>query len=187
MTECAQSALLQLRAQALAQRMQGQDAAVRVLLESRVHAMRAARAGVPAAAAVIEHRNAAPSPLAMLLQQWPRTDARSNALPAELVEPGAESVIPLLEDARRTWRTVRARSQLRQSLAQPQDHAGPLNSGRLVLRMLDAMQAVSPEYLECLLTYLEVLVALEPMVPATVSSDVVVAPRRAPRARKRRD
>jgi hypothetical protein len=76
---------------------------------------------------------------------------------------------------------------LRQSLAQPQDHAGPLNSGRLVLRMLDAMQAVSPEYLECLLAYLDVLVALEPMVPATVSSDVVVAPRRAPRARKRRD
>ena len=187
MAECAQSALLQLRAQALAQRMQGQDAAVRGLLESRLHALLASCNQLPEARPAAEQSGAGVSPLAMLLQQWPGADACSDAWPAERVTPDAAPVIPMLEDARRTWRTVRARSQLRQSLAQPQDHAGPLNSGRLVLRMLDAMQAVSPEYLECLLTYLEVLVALEPMVPATVSSDVVVAPRRAPRARKRRD
>ena len=127
------------------------------------------------------------SPLAMLLQQWPGAGARSDAWPAERVAVDAAPVIPLLEDARRTWRTVRARSQLRQSLAQPQEHAGPLNSGRLVLRMLDAMQAASPAYLECLLTYLEVLVALEPMVSATLSSAAVATSRRAPRVRKRRD
>ena len=57
----------------------------------------------------------------------------------------------------------------------------------LAHRVVDAMQAASPAYLECLLTYLEVLVALEPMVSATLSSAAVATSRRAPRVRKRRD
>ena len=187
MTERVPSALLRHRMHALEQRMHGQDAAVRELLEARLQGLLASCNQQFAAVPEAKRCDAISSPLAILLQQWPHTSAPGDALTAAAVGQDAAPVIPLLEDARRTWRTVRARSQLRQSLAQPQEHAGPLNSGRLVLRMLDAMQAASPEYLECLLTYLDTLVALEPLVPAGAPSDAPVAPRRTTRARKRRD
>lgn len=175
------------RIEALLLRMQGCDSELCAALEPRVCALLEQAEHAPHMAnqaASKVHTN----PLTDLLQML--SDAQSNTTPASS-EDGEVALTPaaspMLEDARRVWRAVRARSQLRESLAQPQEHAGPLNSGRLVLRMIDTMQAASPEYLECLLTYIDVLAALEPLTATAAQGDTGAAPKRATRARKRRE
>lgn len=178
---------LLLRSEALLLRMQGQDAALCAALEPRLCVLlEQAERAVPTIKPAPPLMQA--SPLAELLQVW---NTASDNGAATLEEPAEQAIglpaPPMLEDARRVWRAVRARSQLRESLAQPQEHAGPLNSGRLVLRMIDAMQAASPDYLECLLTYIDVLAALEPLAAVASGDSGGAAPKRSVRARKRRE
>jgi hypothetical protein len=69
---------------------------------------------------------------------------------------------PELVDYFRTmWSKVRTEQQYRQSLDQVPRNAGPLNSNSLVHRSLATMRALSPEYLQQFLSYVDALAWLE--------------------------
>lgn len=61
------------------------------------------------------------------------------------------------------WSRVSTDRQLRQSLEQVPDNAGPLNSNRLVHRSLSLMRELSPGYLQQFLSYVDALSWLEQM------------------------
>jgi len=69
--------------------------------------------------------------------------------------------LPLLDYFRETWSRVSIDKQLRQSLEQVPDNAGPLNSNTLVHRSLALMRALSPGYLQQFLSYVEALSWME--------------------------
>ena len=72
----------------------------------------------------------------------------------------AGAVLPdlaALEDFRRIWSQVQARSQARRSLQHSPTHAGPLNSSSLVYRSITLMREVSPGYLQHFMSYLDAL------------------------------
>jgi hypothetical protein len=83
--------------------------------------------------------------------------AASPAAPAPFPELAA------LAEFRTLWSKLRIESQLRQSLEQPSEDAGPLNSGRLVQRSLGLMSDLSPGYLQQFLSYVDTLAWIESM------------------------
>ena len=87
------------------------------------------------------------------------------ALPGVADAAGAtpQRDLDAVHDLRRIWSRVRTRSQLRRSLRQAPDNAGPLNSGSLVHRALTLMQRASPGYLEHFMAYVDALSCLERM------------------------
>jgi len=62
---------------------------------------------------------------------------------------------------RKTLSHLKVRQQLSQALAQPPEHAGPINSQMLVLRSLALMQDISPEYLHRFISHVDALMTLE--------------------------
>lgn len=91
-----------------------------------------------------------------------------RSLVADLARnPSAQSAaypdIPALADLRRLWSTLRADSQLRQSVAHSPTDAGPLNSTALVSRAIALMRELSPAYLRAFLAYVDDLAWLEQM------------------------
>ena len=62
---------------------------------------------------------------------------------------------------RRAWDRSRALERLQDAAARRPSHAGPLNSHVLVLRSLDLMRELSPDYLRRFLVQLEGLQWLE--------------------------
>jgi hypothetical protein len=69
--------------------------------------------------------------------------------------------VPLLDYVRAVWSRVSADRQLRQSLEQVPQNAGPLNSSHLVHRALSAMHELSPAYLHQFLAYADALSWME--------------------------
>lgn len=63
----------------------------------------------------------------------------------------------VLADARRIWKDVRTHSQVRQSLEQTAEGAGPLNSNRLVHRAIQFMGECAPACREYFLAYVDAL------------------------------
>lgn len=100
--------------------------------------------------------------------------ARSQAMPT------ADTV----DHFRRLWSTVRTESQLRQSMQQAPDNAGPLNSAALVHRAIGLMRGVSAGYLQHFLSYVDDLSALEGLL-SDVSAKMPVAAGTAPKKRAR--
>ncbi|MBJ7515426.1 MAG: DUF2894 domain-containing protein [Stenotrophomonas sp.] len=90
--------------------------------------------------------------------------------------------LPALQPMRDAWQQLHADSRLRIALEQTPAEGGPLNSTVLVHRMLDAMQALSPEYLRHFIAYADTLAWLE-QLPHTAAAATTQAPRRAPRKR----
>lgn len=78
-------------------------------------------------------------------------------------QSGAYADIPALADLRLLWSTLRADSQLRQSVAQTPTDAGPLNSTALANRAIALMRELSPGYLRAFLAYADDLAWLEQM------------------------
>lgn len=71
---------------------------------------------------------------------------------------------PPLRSAQRfqeTWALVSAETEVVQAGQRAPDNAGPLNSHRLVLHTLNAMRALSPDYLQAFLAQTETLLWLE--------------------------
>ena len=66
-----------------------------------------------------------------------------------------------LQFFQRTWSRLSADQRLAQSRASLPENAGPLNSHHLVHRALTLMRALSPEYLECFVGYVDALQWLE--------------------------
>lgn len=87
-----------------------------------------------------------------------------------------------LDEFKKIWSAVRTGSQLRQSLEQVPENAGPLNSGALVHRSIALMRELSPGYLQEFLSYIDALSWIEQINGSMLpTSD---APR-APSTRKR--
>ncbi len=80
---------------------------------------------------------------------------------------------------RSTWSRLRIEQRLRQALEQVPAQAGPLNSPHVVHRALQALQRLSPAYLEAFIAQLDTLLALED------AADMPVQPARAPPAKRR--
>ena len=79
--------------------------------------------------------------------------------PSGTVSPARE--LKSLRYFRSTWSRLSAEQQLAQALAQAPENAGPLNSHLLVLRALQLMQEVSPDYLQRFMSYADTLLWLE--------------------------
>ncbi len=69
--------------------------------------------------------------------------------------------VEVLDYFRATWSRVSTDRQLRQSLEQVPDNAGPLHSSRLVHRSLSLMHELSPGYLQQFLSYVDALSWME--------------------------
>lgn len=83
-----------------------------------------------------------------------------DATPERAAQP-AYPELPALEDFRGIWTRIRSGSQVERSLARSPTNAGPLNSSRLVHRSLTLMHALSPDYLQQFLAYVDAMSWLE--------------------------
>lgn len=61
----------------------------------------------------------------------------------------------------KTWSKLSTEQQLTQTLAQAPENAGPMNSQHLVLRSLQAMRDISPDYLQGFMSYIDTLIWLD--------------------------
>lgn len=62
---------------------------------------------------------------------------------------------------RSTWSKLLTEQQLTQTLAKAPENAGPMNSQHLVLRTLQVMRDLSPDYLQGFMSYIDTLIWLE--------------------------
>jgi hypothetical protein len=62
---------------------------------------------------------------------------------------------------RNTWSRLSTEQQLTQTLAQAPENAGPMNSQHLVLRSLEVMRDISPDYLQNFMSYIDALIWLD--------------------------
>lgn len=60
-----------------------------------------------------------------------------------------------------TWSKLSSEQQLTQTLAQAPENAGPMNSQHLVLRSLEVMRDIAPDYLQGFMSYIDTLIWLE--------------------------
>lgn len=157
---------------AMEQRAARLDGEARRVLEERLADLRAQDADEPAGACA----NASPArPLRELLDLLAGEDtAARNAYPE----------VPALAGFRALWSTLRADSQLRQTVAHTPADAGPLNSTALASRAIALMRDLSPAYLRSFLAYVDDLAWLEQIgseSPASASG-AAKRTRRKPRA-----
>lgn len=89
--------------------------------------------------------------------------------------PDTSSDLPLLDYFRETWSRVSVDKQLRQSLEQVPDNAGPLNSNGLVHRALTLMRELSPGYLQQFLSYVEALSWMEELAGPVAGTGAAAA------------
>jgi hypothetical protein len=174
--------------EALARRAAGHSGDARGILDDRLSKLLQAYAGdLESAACKAGDVSGEPSPcepargaLAGLI------DYIASQAPADGGGPAAIHAAPprasypelkVLDYFRETWSTVSTDRQLRQSLEQVPDNAGPLNSSRLVHRSLSLMRELSPGYLRQFLSYVDALSWME-----QVNGGGALAGKEAPRA-----
>jgi hypothetical protein len=143
---------------AMEQRAATLDGEAQRTLETRLAELRALDADasdkVPGASPIPSH----PSPLRELLDLLAR-----EASPERTAYPD----VPALADFRQLWSTLRADSQLQQSVAHAPTDAGPLNSTALASRAIALMRELSPDYLRSFLAYVDDLAWLEQLGSAS--------------------
>ncbi len=162
----------------LAQRAQAETGAVQARLAERLAQALArvdaylASAAPAAPAAPAAMPAGSPSPLAELLEDMgaaplaPLPSAATNsrsprATAAPRTAPSPRPELKSVGRMRKTLSRLKVRQQLSQALAQPPEHAGPINSQMLVLRSLALMQDISPEYLHRFMSHVDALMTLE--------------------------
>jgi hypothetical protein len=149
------SARQAIRAQLIAamqQRADGLDGEARRALDVRLAELRVLDADAHDEAPKANGTSPQPSPLRGLVDQLAR-----EATP----EHNAYPDLPALADFRQLWSTLRADSQLQQSVAQTPTDAGPLNSAALASRSVALMRELSSGYLRFFLAYVDDLAWLE--------------------------
>lgn len=99
---------------------------------------------------------AGPGPLAELLQHAER-HAHADAEAVPVAEPELRAV----RNFRDTWAQLSAARQVSHAIGQAPENAGPLNSHYLVLRSLELMRDISPDYLKRFLSYADTLLSLD--------------------------
>lgn len=163
--------------EALARRAAQQPDAVRQPLIARIVREAEALAERQPAAASPDTGNPPPaSPLADLLAYLGEHTLDASSFPSSgtararrLSQPkgGAGPATELKSVAyfRQTWSKLSTEQQLTQTLAQAPENAGPMNSQHLVLRALQAMRDLSPDYLQGFMSYVDTLIWLEQANP----------------------
>ena len=144
----------------------------RRLLDARLADLRAADADVPYEAPDAAPQAHPPGPLRQLADQLAH-DAPTDRI--------AYPELPALADFRQLWSTLRAESQLQQTVAHTPTDAGPLNSAALASRAIALMRDTSPGYLRAFLAYVDELAWLEQLGTATPTAGTAAAKKRAPR------
>jgi hypothetical protein len=158
------------RMAALQRRAAQHSGATRQLLEQRLEHLRRSGAEAAQGAQAREHSPPAPadgvSPLAALLAHIGRHTPPASELKA-------------VRDYRGTWVRLGVQQCLTQTLAKVPDNAGPLNTQRLMHEALTLMGDTSPAYLQHFMVYMEALLTLDQLSPATpaVRKDGTRAPR----------
>lgn len=93
---------------------------------------------------------------------------KSNKAPIGATAPGPElKAISMFRDA---WSKLSTEQQLTQTLAQAPENAGPMNSQHLVLRSLQLMRDMAPDYLQGFMSHIDTLIWLEQADPARAAS-----------------
>ncbi|APD11521.1 hypothetical protein UC34_20795 [Pandoraea vervacti] len=98
-----------------------------------------------------------------LTQRGPSVPPTLAITPTVIATDDAFEDLDVLEYFRETWSKLSTDGNLRQSLAQVPENAGPLNSSHLVHRALSLMHDVSPDYLRHFLRHADALSWLEDM------------------------
>ena len=76
-------------------------------------------------------------------------------------QAGSSAELKAVRCFRNTWSKLSVEQQLAQALAQGPENAGPLNSHLLMLRSLQLMRDISPDYLNRFMSYVDTLLWLE--------------------------
>lgn len=137
--------------EALARRAATQLEPVRTRLEAKIQEAIRELAAHPTDSAAATPDNGASSPLAELLAHITR---HANDQP----EATQLRSIARFQD---TWARLSTEQQLTQTLAQAPENAGPMNSQHLVLRSLQRMHDIAPDYLQSFMSYIDTLLWLE--------------------------
>lgn len=74
---------------------------------------------------------------------------------------GPRSELKTMRYFRNTWSKLSVDKQVAQAIEQAPENAGPLNSHFLVLRALEAMRDISPDYLNRFMSYVDTLLCLD--------------------------
>lgn len=164
--------------EALSRRVAAQPPAIRRPLLARLDAL-ASELAIATAPLETDNPAAAASPLADLLayisQQAhaphgglqpravaPATDGKAPPQ-SRKAPPGPElKAVAIFRDA---WSRLSTEQQLTQTLAQAPENAGPMNSQHLVLRSLQVMRDIAPDYLQGFMSYVDTLIWLEQADP----------------------
>jgi hypothetical protein len=177
---------------ALARRATAQPEPIRQILSAKISTAASELAARPANPLTEEHPPSAASPLTDLLayighHASAHPDAAQPATHAATVNRNSRRISqnslavrsPQTEELksvayfRDEWSKLSAEQQLTQTLAQAPENAGPMNSQHLVLRSLQVMRDIAPDYLQGFMSYVDTLIWLEhlaPTKPATARS-----------------
>ena len=176
--------------EALARRVAAQPEAIRRLLDARLSAAASELASRPATPPAEIAGTSTASPLAKLLAHisqhahepveatetvpTKRTSSRDSK-DSVLARPRSGPELRSVAWFHDTWSRLSTEQQLTQTLAQAPENAGPMNSQHLVLRSLQVMRDIAPDYLQGFMSYVDTLIWLEhadPTKPAAGRSSV---------------
>lgn len=158
--------------EALARRIATQPEAVRRKLAEKFNAM-ARDFATPVADPIAEApKECAVSPLSELLTYINQRAYEQGETLFSAVNTDARRTPELRSIAcfQETWSRLSTEQQLAETLACAPENAGPLNSQHLVLRSLQLMREIAPDYLQGFMSYIDTLVWLEQTSPAKPAS-----------------
>lgn len=169
---------------ALARRAATQPASIRQVLAGKFGASADELQSRPAPTPTASAPGDSASPLATLLayigqqahaQPDSNPPAKATSLPPGERPKAKDSVgasrpsAPELKSVayfRDEWSKLSTEQQLMQTLALAPENAGPMNSQHLVLRSLQVMRDIAPDYLHGFMSYIDALIWLEHAAPA---------------------
>jgi hypothetical protein len=157
--------------EALARRAAGQPEAIRKSLCLKLSAAADDLATRPAARPAKPPTETAPAdttgPLAELLayigqlSHEPPEAAKDASADRTRQAPELKSIARFRDE----WSKLSAEQQFTQTLAQAPENAGPMNAQHLVLRSLQVMRDIAPDYLQGFMSYIDTLIWLEHAAP----------------------
>ncbi len=175
---------------ALARRTAAQPAVIRQTLYARLNALADELAehpaNLPAPAApdktasplaallahIGEHAHAHPAARQPARAQSPTGQETRQKTKKPLTGPTPQApelkAVAIFRDA---WSRLSTEQQLTQTLAQAPENAGPMNSQHLVLRSLELMRDIAPDYLQGFMSHVDTLIWLEHAAPIKAGTD----------------
>ena len=156
--------------EALARRAAAQPEAVRRGLIDKLNTM-ARELATPAAPLAEATGECAASPLSELLAYinryaFEQPDITSSTTNAAALHAQPAPELRSIACFHETWSRLSTEQQLAETLACAPENAGPLNSQHLVLRSLQLMRDIAPDYLQGFMSYVDTLIWLEHAAPA---------------------